>query len=442
MGFIANGWDPVHKPNEQKNIADIVNLGFVLNVIDDQTERTEVILDAFKLTKKLLVVSSMIATSNTKNIGKPYKDGILTRNNTFQKYYHQNELRQYIEDVLEKTAVAVGPGIFYIFRSSADQQEFISKRSKQEIDWVQISNKLYPGKAERVKLKREKLYEENQELLGLFWKLMLDLGRIPQKDEFELFDSLREKVGTPNTARKIFIEKFGKKTLEEAFEIRQNDLLVYLALSNFRNKIPFKYLPKRLQADIKTFLGGYKKGIEESRNLLFSIGNPDAITELCAKTDFGFFDHKALYIHHSLINELHPILRIYVGCAGILYGDLKNADIIKIHKKSSKVTLLKYDNFEFKNLPELQERIKVNLREHKIDIFDHQAGPYQQLLYFKEQYVGKNYSDRPKWEKFSNKLRRLGFNDADPIGPSKQEFMEFINGKGLTINLNRKRTVK
>jgi DNA phosphorothioation-associated putative methyltransferase len=173
--------------------------------------------------------------------------------------------------------------------------------------------------------------------------------------------------------------------------------------------------------------------------MLFSIGNPDVITELCAKTNFGFFDHKALYIHHSLINELHPILRIYIGCASILYGDLKNADIIKIHKKSGKVTLLKYDDFENKNFPELLERVKVNLREQRIDIFDHQALPRRQLLYFKNLYVGKEHPNFAKWKKFGDKLRKLGFNDTDPTGPSKEELLDFLKKKRLTINLNTKR---
>jgi DNA phosphorothioation-associated putative methyltransferase len=439
MGLLVSGWDPNYKPDEPKKEADIVNLGFVLNVIEDQIERKETLIDAFSFAKKLLVVSCQIASSNTKNLGKTYKDGILTQKKTFQKYFKQDELQNFIEKVLDTTAIAITPGIFYVFRSPIDQQEFISQRNKREINWEEISRKLYPDRAERLKLKRQELYDQNKELLDAFWNRMLDLGRIPQKSEFEGYEELRNKIGTQNTAKRIFIEKFGENTLKEAFAIRRNDLLVYLALANFRTRIPFKYLSKTLQTDIKTFLGGYKNGIDESRDMLFSIGNPEVITELCAKTNFGFFDHKALYIHRSLINDLHPILRIYIGCAGILYGDLKNADIIKIHKSSGKVTLLRYDDFEGKNLPELQERIKINLRQQRIDIFNHQVGPNQQLLYFKDSYVTNEHPKYPKWKKFADKLREFGFNDKDPIGPSKQEFIDFIKEKDLTINLNKKR---
>jgi DNA phosphorothioation-associated putative methyltransferase len=149
-----------------------------------------------------------------------------------------------------------------------------------------------------------------------------------------------------------------------------------------------------------------------------------------------------LYIHKSLVRDLHPVLRIYIGCAGILYGEIQNADIIKIHKWSGKVTLLKYDDFEGKPLPELLERVKVNLRKQRIDVFDHQSPTNQQLLYFKEFYVGKNHPSWPKWKKFSNKLRKLGFDDNAAFGPSKPEFLELIEQKGLTPNLNKKRKTK
>ncbi len=130
----------------------------------------------------------------------------------------------------------------------------------------------------------------------------------------------------PDAAKNFFIEKFGEQTLNEAFELKRNDLLVYMALSNFKRKVPFNHLSPRLQADIKTFLGSYKTGLEESKAMLFAIGNPDVITELCNKTQFGFFDHKALHIHKNLIDDLYPVLRIYIGCSGILYGDSQNAD--------------------------------------------------------------------------------------------------------------------
>jgi len=43
MGLQASGWDPVHAPQGQRAPADLVNLGFVLNVIERPQERLEVL---------------------------------------------------------------------------------------------------------------------------------------------------------------------------------------------------------------------------------------------------------------------------------------------------------------------------------------------------------------------------------------------------------------
>jgi DNA phosphorothioation-associated putative methyltransferase len=436
MGFSVSAWDPVYNPNSIKEPADIVNLGFVLNVIEEPIERMKVLHEAYELSSKLLVVSTLITSSSTAQLGRPYKDGILTSRNTFQKYFHQDELERYLEDVLDTSAVAVGLGIFYIFRSPFDQQQFLSNRTKRTINWAELNQRIRPERERKPRLQRPGIYERNFELLDAFWERMLELGRIPRKDEFDRYDELRKAVGSTNKAKKLFVQRFGEETLNKAFELRRNDLQVYLALSNFRRQVPFKHLPDGLRIDIKNFLGGYKQAAEDSQALLFSAGKPEVITKLCDDTSFGFLDHQALFIHRSLILELHPVLRIYVGCAEVLYGDLKDVDIIKIHKQSGKVSLLKYDNFEGKVLPELLERIKVNLRRQVIEVFDHCSTERQQVLYFKERYVSKDHPEREKWEAFSNWLESLGLDLEIGYG-YKQELLDFLESRGLTGELDK-----
>ena len=91
----------------------------------------------------------------------------------------------------------------------------------------------------------------------------------------------------------------------------------------------------------------------------------------CEDLKIGWQDEQALYLHRTLLNELPPVLRAYVGCATALFGDIAQADVIKIHKSSGKVTFLIYDDFNGKPLPELQHRIKVNLRTRWVQAFDH-----------------------------------------------------------------------
>jgi DNA phosphorothioation-associated putative methyltransferase len=51
MSIQAAGWDPVHRPDSDRQPADVVNLGYVINVIEDPRERQQVIRKAWELCK-------------------------------------------------------------------------------------------------------------------------------------------------------------------------------------------------------------------------------------------------------------------------------------------------------------------------------------------------------------------------------------------------------
>ncbi len=46
LGYSVTGWDPVHAPTGEHSPSDVVNLGFVINVIEDPAERVEVLASA------------------------------------------------------------------------------------------------------------------------------------------------------------------------------------------------------------------------------------------------------------------------------------------------------------------------------------------------------------------------------------------------------------
>src|SRR5690606_25110914 len=59
-GVDATGWDPYFAPNMPLREAQIVNLGFVLNVIEDPAERAVALHAAWSLARRVLLVSVMI----------------------------------------------------------------------------------------------------------------------------------------------------------------------------------------------------------------------------------------------------------------------------------------------------------------------------------------------------------------------------------------------
>lgn len=91
-GFSAQGWDPFYAPDTPLSMADIVNLGYVINVIEDTQERSSALQNAWSLTREVLIVAAQILVDDSQRGIMVYGDGIITKN-TFQKYYQQEELK-------------------------------------------------------------------------------------------------------------------------------------------------------------------------------------------------------------------------------------------------------------------------------------------------------------------------------------------------------------
>ena len=67
-----------------------------------------------------------------------------------------------------------------------------------------------------------------------------------------------------------------------------------------------------------------------------------------------------LQFHQSILPQLPLILRCYVACATVLYGDIESADLIKIHIDTGKLTIQSFENFA-DPLPLLEKRIKIDM---------------------------------------------------------------------------------
>jgi len=375
-GLDCSGWDPVHNPEGCLANSDIVNLGFVLNVIEDREERTETLKRAWDYSDQLLAVSVMIAGDRFIEQFQPYKDGIITSRNTFQKYYSQGEIRSYIETSLEESAIAVGQGIFLVFKDKIQEQNFLIERQHVQRSWKQKT--LREIKRKEPSLKKD-IIDKNIELFTDFWKTSLELGRIPANSEFEFSDQIRRIAGSHNKAHQALITHFGLELFEEASEKRREDLLVYFALGLFEKRKVQSKMPDSLKRDIKAFFDSYKSVIDEARALLFSVGENETISKACNKAyetlQCGHMMEGHSYtFHKDYLGDIPPELRVYIGCATQLYGDLEEIQLIKAHMRSGKVSLMGYKHWDSET-PLLIERIKIKLRELDIDFFDY-VGDY------------------------------------------------------------------
>ena len=371
-GINVTGWDPVHRPDVKYVQHDLVNLGFVLNVIEDREERTQTLLNAWKNADKAIVIAVMVAGERFINQFKPYKDGIITSRNTFQKYYSQGEIRYYIESTLDEKAIAIGQGIFLVFKDKIDEQTFLSERQHIKRDWKQKTQRELALKPKKI---HKDVIDKNSELFSDYWETTLELGRIPANNEFEFSEQIRRLCGSHNKAHLALLKHFGDDVYQESHTKRKEDLLVYFALSMFERRKPQSKMPESLKRDIKAFFPSYQQALEQSKELLFSVGNPITIDNACKvayeQLNCGHMEQGHSFIFHKqYLGELPAELRIYIACATQLYGDIDEFELVKAHIRSGKVSLMRYDDWS-KNEPLLLERVKIKLRELDIDFFDY-----------------------------------------------------------------------
>ena len=83
-GISAAGWDPHFRSEQAKRPADLVNLGFVLNVIEDPRERIHALREAWSLCRKVMAVAVMVEGHYPVQGLTPFADGFLTSRGTPQ----------------------------------------------------------------------------------------------------------------------------------------------------------------------------------------------------------------------------------------------------------------------------------------------------------------------------------------------------------------------
>ena len=374
LNVSATGWDPVFLPDAERQSADIVNLGFVLNVIEDPNERRETLKAAFALARKVLIVSVMLGYQSKREQFAAYEDGVRTQRNTFQKYYAQDEFRSYVEKTLGANAIAIAAGICLVFRDAVEEQLFLLARQQVRREWRLLRRE--PNSAAVASL-----IQKHREQIDAYWVRALELGRPAAPEECPEAQSLMRLVGSWRRVHEWVGRFFSPEEFEAAAIGRQEDLLVYFALSHFGQRQPYSQLPDRLQRDVRFFFGSITKVRNAGKRALFATGDSARLEEAAVfchdELGIGVLnDDHDLTFHQSVLGECLPLIRIYVGCALQLFGDAGSVDLIKVHLQSGKVTFLVYDDFERGRAPLLIERIKVDLPRLRVDFFDY-VGEYE-----------------------------------------------------------------
>ena len=132
-GVACSGWDPAHRPDGERAEADVVNLGYVINVIEDTAERATTLRSAWALARQVFCVAAQVLVSGRGKEPVEFGDGILTGRGTFQKFFEQSELKAYLEAQLEVEAIPAGIGTFYLFKDEGRRQQFLASRFRRRV---------------------------------------------------------------------------------------------------------------------------------------------------------------------------------------------------------------------------------------------------------------------------------------------------------------------
>jgi DNA phosphorothioation-associated putative methyltransferase len=427
-GIDAAGWDPHFASENPRRAADVVNLGFVVNVIEDPAERIDAIRQAAALSRQVLAIAVMLHP--TEVAGVPFSDGVLTSRQTFQKYFSQGEFKDYLEHVLSRQAHMVAPGIAFVFTDADSEQRFTAGRYRRRgmverlLGVPRLRRAPAPPREPRVRVPRvsavERLLEASRPAIEAYWHASLELGRWPEADEFSaLGDSPDDLQISPSRLRRLVEHHFDLELLSKAAAARSDDLLVLLASQQFVKRPAYKQLEPRLQRDVKAFFGDYGAAQSASVRLLLQTAQPDVLFVACqeaAAAGLGYLDGQhSLQLHIDLVEQLPSVLRVYVDCGLRLWDATSEVQLVKIHIGSGKLTLLEFDDFETSPMPMLRRRIKVNLRRLDYDIFEYGSVQYPKtILLNKSRYLHEDQEGYAEQVAFDDELAAAGISEDSP----------------------------
>jgi hypothetical protein len=472
LGIVASGWDPGHAPDNERVKAEVVNIGYVVNVIEDVAERSEALRSAWDLAKSVLVVSGRLIWDPDANSGKPYRDGRLTASGTFQKFYAPEELKAWTEATLRRTAITAAPGILYVFRDDSSAQQLLARHTRhtnrprqgiaellyaQRIDLlspleqhVRVHRKLpTPADLERspeiidtfgsvraafsiirrvtgpaswtdidlgTRKRSEQRFEENLEDLQPLIDFVSDRGRLPRSGELTNEAKLADEFGSVRAAFSLIRRVTGPQRWTDLEETARQNFLVYAALSAFGGRPKFSELPEDLQYDAKDLYGSYTAACAESDKLLYSIADSDAINAACNTAAFGKLTPEALYVHIDYVSDLPPLLRVYEGAARQITGDVDDATLVKINRQKPQVSFLVYPDFDTDPHPAIEASIVAKLGEIRLKhrYFGNSDNP--PVLHRKEAFLPPTHPDYDKYARLTRQEERAGLLDRNDIG--------------------------
>ena len=403
-GIQSWGWDPTHRQGDERASAQVVNLGYVVNVIEDAEDRAQCLSRAWSYAERALIVSARLAsqTRDFTPVGQ-YGDGFVTSIDTFQKLYEQGELKEWLERQLGEPAVAAGPGVFYVFRDGADRVGFLASR------YARRTRVNLPSVVSSI--------EDHKALLQPLIDFFHDHARAPSDDELDGAEPIRERFGSLRRALRLVERAHDPNQWKSIITARGQDLLLFLALSRFEGRPRFGQLPLALRRDIRSLFSTYRRACEEADVALHAVGDMQRVLRAAQRSPAGKRTPSAIYVHESALEGLPPLLRLYEGCARRYIGRVEDANLIKLHTEEPMVSYLSYPEFESDPHPALAESLTVHLQTFRLRERDYRRSRNPPILHRKETFVLPAHPLHAKFARLTRQEESKGlFDETTRIG--------------------------
>jgi DNA phosphorothioation-associated putative methyltransferase len=423
-GFEADGWDPYHRPNGLKQPADVCYLGFVLNVIERPQERIDTLRAAWELARHVLLVSALVTVdARGGGSGVPFGDGVVTRIGTFQKYFEQRELENLIRHTLDAEPVALGMGVFAVFRDPTRASDLLARR---------IVRAATPLSGEALAA----LLAERRASLQPVLEFFMERGRWPTEEEFRPY---REQLSGLGSHRRIVA------TLEQSAptwgidlnarrEEMRGDLSVVLALARYRRPRGTPALDAALRREVTLHFGSLSAAFAAGDKLLHSLGQPGVLRRAASVAPVGKRMPESLYLHASALGTLPIELRVFEELGRAFVGGLEDTNIIKLHLDRPAVSYLTYPEFDSDPHPALHRSLLADLQTFRVWAQDFSTIKNPPILHRKELFVSGGHPLRDKFDRLTRQEERFGLYDGSTgaIG-NREQWSERLRVAGVQL---------
>ena len=377
----------IFRPNPEPVEADVVNLGYVINVIADPRERLHTLRRAYDLARSVLILSAQVHNgAATRHVrAAPFGDGLLTSRGTFQKLYKQKELRQLAEHSLGVKAFGVDLGIFYLFKSHELETQY---RLLQHERSLETESRLEPSTHTTYCHRSLAQPQTRPAEMNDNGSLELSHGDTYGHRGPYLSPTPRARVGQDSTAPISYSAT--DVTYDGQQQILAAAASILLAGSHpVQLPTPFKPLP--LSPSCESLY-------EQAHALVAQLSVPGSVERECKTWGQGKLLADALYFHVSLEPALPALLALILQAARNI-GSRTNlaSTYIKLARDGTAVSFALTEDFDRIDHPCLLQSTRVSLRDRRIVVRNYRTSSNPPILHRKDSLVGVGY---PLYDQF------------------------------------------